>query len=445
MQHFLYLSLSIFMLSMVVPCWGQNPILDLDGHADCTKRLMIETKKTIGPTTAPNSYGELQEFSNNPKHNVHFMEDENHSVWYQFIAKTSGTLSFEIAPLDSLNDYDFSLYHYTEDNFCEAVFNKTLLPVRTNFSRNKTTIGGRTGLHKGATEAYVGEGINAAYSSVLPVKKGDTLVLLVNNVYDNGKGHTLHFDYVSNRRLSTAPLPEKKKAKEHKIDDDILIRWGGKVQDIDNNSMIGDARVILKDLEKEIIVAEGISDVATGRYYFMFLTKEDALQSPLYLEAFRKGYWFKNQYLNPYEVTNALEHKPMTIQLQKLKKGMHLKEFTLLFAMDSSEPMTRSKPTVNALLKVMRANPSLKIKLTGHTNGCAAEGSMPGDRIFDGEIDAQALSLKRAKKIKTILEQEGIISSRVEIEGKGCTELLYGIKSKEAHLNTRMEIEILDY
>jgi len=428
----------------VFPCWGQAPMLDITGYADCTNRLEIETKKNVGPTTAPMSYGQVQEFANNPKHNLHFMENENHSVWYQFVAKTSGTLSFEIEPLDSLDDYDFALYKYTGNNFCRSVQHQSLLPVRTNFSRNKTAIGGKTGLHKAATETYVSEGVQAAYSSVLPVEKGDTLVLLVNNVYNNGAGHYLHFGYVSNRRLSTEPLPVKQKAKARKIDDSILIRWGGMVKDAGDNRNLGEATVVLKDTETDVIVAEGKSDSATGRYYFVFFTREDAMQKPLYLEARREGYWFYNQYLNPYEVTNALEHKPMRISLKKLEKGMQFNEYSILFSKHIAVPLTRSHPSIEALVYVMNANKDLKIKLTGHANGCASEGTLPEARVFTGEINAAALSLKRAQYIQNFLVQHGIDANRIEVAGRGCAALLYGITDKQAHLNTRIEIEVLD-
>lgn len=193
------------------------------------------------------------------------MERETHSVWYQFVTKTSGALSFKIVPLDTTNDYDFALYRYTGSSFCQAVQDQTLLPVRTNFSRNKAAIGGKTGLHASATEPYVPKGVQAAYSSILPIQKGDTLVLFVNNVYHRGQGHYLHFDYVSPFASTSA--------QERSINDVILVRWSGKVTDTQQ------------------------------QYYFVFLTKEDAYRRALCLEVFCKGYY---ELLNPYQVTNAL-------------------------------------------------------------------------------------------------------------------------------------------
>ncbi|MCP4438132.1 MAG: OmpA family protein [Aureispira sp.] len=190
------------LLSMVVVAslglnlQAQNDILDIVGHADCKDMLTIETRRTVGPTTAPQNYGEVLEFSGNERESVHFIEEEHHTVWYTFEAKTSADFKFELEPLDPNNDYDFALYQYTDEGFCEAVKNKEILPVRSNFARNNAKIDSRTGLRSSAQEELVAAGINPAYSKPLPVKAGQKYVLLVDNVYKEGKGHILHFDYV---------------------------------------------------------------------------------------------------------------------------------------------------------------------------------------------------------------------------------------------------------
>ena len=209
-NNYFILLCSLFFISFQSSIFAQAS-LNIQGHADCKTRLMIETKKTLGPSASPLGYGNIQEFSHNAKDDLYFMENENHSVWYQFASKTSGTMHFEIDPLDSLNDYDFALYRYTEGDFCKHVIEKKILPIRTNFSRNKIEIGGKTGLSETAQDSFVSQGVQVAYSKSVSVKKGDTFVLLVNAVYKNSSGHRLHFGYQSNRQLSTDPLPEPKR------------------------------------------------------------------------------------------------------------------------------------------------------------------------------------------------------------------------------------------
>jgi outer membrane protein OmpA-like peptidoglycan-associated protein len=432
----------LLLILMFVPT--QNSIfaqatLDIQGHGDCKTRLTIETKRTLGPSSSPLGYGDVQEFSKNSKDDLYFMENENHSVWYQFVSKTSGTMSFEIDPLDSLNDYDFALYKYTGAHFCDNVIEKKQLPIRTNFSRNKVELGGKTGLNKEAKENFVSQGIQAAYSNVIPVTKGDTFVLLVNGVYKNSLGHNLHFGYQSNRQLSTDPLPQRKPKEKTYTEEPTLIRWGGRVVD-ENNQYLGAAHVTLRDVNTKELIAEGFSDAETGLYGLIFFTLEDALQDPLYIEAQRSGYLFTDTIINPYELTQSLKHIPLRLKLKKLKKGRRFQLFDVGFQFMSAVPLTRSQSCLDALLKTMQMHESLNIRIEGHANGCCTVL-----RAESSEEAAQEISNKRADAIAQFLIKNGIASDRLSIIGYGLTRMLYENKSPNAHLNRRIEIEVLDF
>lgn len=429
----------LFLLFIVV----QKPILaqttlDIQGHADCKTRLSIETKRTLGPSSAPLGYGKMQEFSNNAKDDLYFIENENHSVWYQFVSKTDGTMSFEIDPIDSLSDYDFALYKYTGADFCNNVIEKKVLPIRTNFSRNKIELGGKTGLNKEAQENFVSQGVQEAYSKVIPVAKGDTFVLLVNGVYKNSLGHRLHFGYESNRQLSTDPLPQRKRKKKNYKEQAILIRWGGRVVD-EKNQYLGAAHITLRDTKNKELIAEGFSDAETGFYNLMFFTLEDALQNPLYIEVQRRGYLFTDTILNPYELTQSLKHIPLRLKLKTLEKGKRFQFFNIGFQFMSAVPLTRSQSCLEALLKTMQMHENLKIRIEGHANGCCDVLKRESS-----EEAAQEISNKRADAIAQFLIKNGISSHRISTLGYGITRMLYENKSTNAHLNRRIEIEVLD-
>lgn len=434
-KHYLFLLNCLFII-IQSPVFAQVT-LDIQDHADCKTRLTIETKKTVGPSSAPLGYGEEQEFSRNSKNDLYFMENENHSVWYQFVSKTSGSLSFEIAPLDSLNDYDFALYRYTGAHFCEDIIQKKQLPVRTNFSRNKIELGGKTGLNKDAQDSFVSQGVQAAYSKVLSVKKGDTLVLLVNGIYKNSLGHRLHFGYQSNRQLSTDPLPQRKQKEKSYTEDPTLIRWGGRVVD-ENNESLG-AAITLTDTKTKELVAEGISNAETGFYSLVFFTLEDQLKNPLYIEVQRSGYFFTDTILNPYELTQRLEQIPLRLKLQKLKKGKRFVLLDLSFQFMSDVPLTRSQSSLDALLRTMQSDENLSIQIEGHANGCCDSGG-----AASSEEDAQEISSHRADAIAQFLIKNGIASHRLRTVGYGTTRTLYENKTAHAYLNRRIEIKILD-
>ena len=106
----------------------------------------------------------------------------------------------------------------------------------------------------------------------------------------------------------------------------------------------------------------------------------------------------------------------------------------------SAQPLTRSQSYLEALLKTMQLHKNLKIQIEGHANGCCD--------ILRGESSeeaAQEVSIKRADAIAQFLIENGIASHRLRTVGYGLTRMLYENKSPNAHLNRRIEIEVLDF
>lgn len=388
---------------------AQDTLLNINNHADCKEMFQIETHKNVGPTTPPLGHGETLEFELNPKENLHFMERENHSVWYKFTTKTNGNLLFEIEPLDSLNDYDFALYKYTGEGFCEAVKNKTILPIRTNFSRNKPEIDSKTGLNSKAQEEFVPAGINPAYSKALAVKPKEEYVLLVNNVYDNGAGHILHFDYSMNLSVN------------------------GVVADVENKNSLG-ANVTLTNTQTGLVIAETTSDSVTGEYKLNFDIAKTQMNDLLHLEIFKDGYFFSDTVLTAYNIAKDMRNVKLETKIKKLKKGDRFVVANILFHGDSPKPLERSLPTIQALYKTMKRNKSLQIKIEGHTNGCS-----------NGEDYSINLSNARAATVYDFLVEQNITDARLAKIGYGCQRTLHSTSSNLAYLNRRVEIEILEY
>lgn len=382
--------------------------LVINNHADCPDRLKIETRKTIGPTTSPNGYGKDLEFSRNARESVHFMEKEGNTVWYEFKTKTNGKLTFEIEPLDSLNDYDFALYRYTDKNFCPSVKNKTILPVRTNFSRNNPQIGSKTGLKTTAKKDFISAGVNPAYSNAIDVQAKETYVLLVNNVYPNGKGHLLHFNYLVNLSLN------------------------GQVVDVDEEGGLN-ATVTLTNTKTGAVIAETISDSMTGAYKLIFDLPKSQLNDPLHLEIMKDNYFFHDTIITAFKIATKMQDIKLKTAIKKLKKGDRFVVSNILFHGDSPEPLTRSMPSIKALFKTMKRNKKLKISIEGHTNGCSK-----------GDDFSLNLSNARAATVYNYLVEHQISKDRLSAIGYGCEHMLHPISGRLAHLNRRVEIEIVE-
>lgn len=394
---------------------AQDSLLNINNHADCHKMFEIEIRKNVGPTTAPLGHGELLEFEDNyskssvSKESLHFMERENHSVWYKFSTKTNGNLLFEIEPLDSLNDYDFALYKYTGEGFCDAVKNKTILPIRTNFSRNKPEIDSKTGLNVESQEEFVVAGINPAYSKALAVKPKEEYVLLVNNVYDNGAGHILHFDYSVN------------------------LNFNGVVADVESKNSLG-ANVTLTNTQTGVVIAETTSDSVTGEYKLTFDMPKSQMNDLLHLEVFKDGYFFSDTVLTAYNIAKDMRNVKLETKIKKLKKGDRFVVANILFHGDSPKPLERSLPTIQALYKTMKRNNTLKINIEGHTNGCG-----------NGVDYSMNLSNARAATVCDFLVENKISATRLSKIGYGCQRTLHSTSGNLSHLNRRVEIEILEY
>jgi len=405
----LLLGAFLFLFGCSLSAQGTQDTLNVNDHGDCATRLTIETRKTIGPTTSPKGHGEVLEFSENGRGNLHFMERENNTVWYEFTTKTKGKLILEIEPLDSLNDYDFVLYKYTDDNFCADVQRKKILPIRTNFSRNKPEISSKTGLKNTSEQALIPAGVNAAYSQFVEVNSKEKYVLLVNNVYDNGEGHLLHFDY------------------------GVSISFAGQVINVAGVGNM-EANITLTNTKTGDVVAEAISDSITGTYRLVFDLPKTQLNDPLHLEVLKEDYFFYDTVITAFKIVTEMRDIKLKTPIRKLKKGARFVVSNILFYGNSPKPMPASLLSLKSLYKTMQRNKKLKISIEGHTNGCSK-----------GEEFSKNLSNGRAATVQNFLIENGIDPSRLSSKGYGCANMVHPQASRFAHLNRRVEIEIVEF
>lgn len=170
---------------------AQNAAI-LPENADASRPIMI-TDTLFGPTAAPSGFGNILEFEGNSIDDSLFIEEEHNTVWYKYIAPCNCELTFDIIPLSLGDDYDFMLYRYNGKpaDFAAKVKTKQVKPVRSCISRNDKKLKSKTGLAKNLDINYIHQGVGPSYVASLPVSKGDVLYLLVDNVYKNGRGHSI--------------------------------------------------------------------------------------------------------------------------------------------------------------------------------------------------------------------------------------------------------------
>ncbi len=115
---------------------------------------------------------------------------EHKTSWYIINIVTSGTLAFNITPVDLNDDYDFAVWNVTPSgcgqNPCDIVH--TAPPVRCNYSGTS----GITGLSAAGAGPSIGAG-GTPFSTVINAVAGESYMILVDNFIQSQNGYTLDF------------------------------------------------------------------------------------------------------------------------------------------------------------------------------------------------------------------------------------------------------------
>jgi len=351
---------------------------------DCDNAIILTDSVHQAP--AP-KHGGRQELGFNSMKDLYYFQKEHHTVWYKFTAQQDCELTFEIIPQSIEDDYDFLLFKTNTENACQLISEKKLKPIRTNISRNNTRIKSRTGLQKNALANFVHSGVGADYSRSVETQKGDTFILIVDNVYINGKGHTLKiFDCLSQEIPPTS----------------IRNEYVEKSDSISENKLENHLRTSTDTIIEEVS---------------MFDTLEIG----------------------------------ETIILDNV-----------YFHGNSSFAKMESVKQLTDLWRFMTRDSTMRIRIHAHTNGDGAPDrySRPKDentdifapnrytafnarfcKYFRG--NARKLSQARAESVRNFLIKKGINSDRLELKGWGARNMLFPEESPNAHLNRRVEIEVL--
>ena len=106
------------------------------------------------------------------------------------------------------------------------------------------------------------------------------------------------------------------------------------------------------------------------------------------------------------------------------------------FRGNSPIPLESAQPTFKRLDKIMSRNPSLKIEIEGHTNGCSK-----------GVKYSQDLSEARANMVRNHLMKNGVAEKRIRTRGYNCSKMLYPkmLTGWEQSMNRRVEILFTEY
>ena len=396
----------ILLLLLSIQLFSQVKKLDTV-FCDCNqaKVIPVNSKSIYGKTIAPKGFGNLKEISTTKQKTNFAFEKEHNSAWYKLIINVSGELTMNVIPTKADDDYDFMLFKSAKNSFCDSLQTHKINPIRACISRDKEEINGKTGLNYKSKKELVKQGVGAAYCKSLPVKKGEIYYLVLDNVYEKGDGHTLEFE----------------------ISQPVL--FNGTVTD-DNNKGIK-TEIALTNQKGDTISLEKTAD--DGSYNFIApLTKNQFYNLNFYNDS-------SFSFTKSITLADTTQLKALKTVLPKLKKGNKYSIGSINFVGGSVQYLPRAIPSMNNLAKLLKKNPSLRIKIIGHSNG----------RDMQDEKGIIAFTKGRATNIRNYLAIQGIDEKRIEIDGRGDHEMLFKLNAAttadQQEQNRRVEILVLEF
>lgn len=118
--------------------------------------------------------------------------------------------------------------------------------------------------------------------------------------------------------------------------------------------------------------------------------------------------------------------------LEKFEKGQVMPLENVLFKVGTSEMLPMSYVPLDGLVMMMKLNPSMKIRIDGHTDNSASKGA------------SIRLSTQRAEAVKSYLVRYNIDAKRILAKGVGGTQPVVPNTSEEnKRRNRRVEFVIL--
>ncbi|MEN3027379.1 MAG: OmpA family protein [Chlorobiota bacterium] len=204
---------------------------------------------------------------------------------------------------------------------------------------------------------------------------------------------------------------------------DPVLMVQGTVRDASTQAPLG-ATMTITDLRTRRKIAELYSDEETGEYYVALPAGRTYS-----ITASREGYLF---YSERFEVGRDIAVNPVTkdILLTPAERGRT--RLLVFFDFDKAELKEESMPDLDRLVEFLKAYPSVRILIEGHTDDVGTDAY--NDR----------LSQRRADAVKDYLVKQGIDARRIETKGWGRRRPLVQGTTEEARAqNRRVEVSVI--
>jgi len=187
------------------------------------------------------------------------------------------------------------------------------------------------------------------------------------------------------------------------------------------------ASVKLNDIEKSKQVMSISSDEKNGDFLMTVVADKE-----YGFNVIKEGYAIYSQNYSFSASENSLEPQKVEIKLMPLETGTKFELRNVFFETNKFDLIPTSANELNYIVDILKANPTLKILIAGHTDNVGQA------------TNNQALSENRAKSVLNYLVEKGIAADRLTSKGFGASKPISSNDNEEGRAkNRRTEIEIL--
>jgi outer membrane protein OmpA-like peptidoglycan-associated protein len=371
-------------------------LTDFGGDVSTAKKIQVNNTYKFNIT--PSGFGQVKEYELNKSRSPILFKEERNTAWYLIEMPFSGIFTFDITPLGVKDDYDWMLFNYKD--IVKIDISKST-PIRTNNTRNNVGQGSKTGLKVSSELLFTKPGPGNSYSKPIYVKKGDKLILVVDNIYKNGKGFDLQLvlkPAITSKTLIEGVVIDKKSKKP-------LV-----------------AEITFEDDSSGVVFAKLITD--TKGYYKTTLPVDRQINSL----AKRLGYLLVTDNFTVVAADTAVKRN---FYLDTIVQGEKMNLMNIHFSPNKAEFLESSQAELEHLLEFLVEQPNWQIKIIGHTNYNA----------FANTRYLQQLSFDRALAVKKYLLKNAIPEQRMSCVGAGGKDPIIKTNDPdEGRKNMRVEV-----
>lgn len=357
--------------------------------ADCLFAVNLMLDSAFGPTEPLNGFGFVNDIKKDAQ-TKNVFEREHNTVWYKINCPYDGKLVLDIKPKSELDDYDFLVYKYTDQYFCNRVEKNRIKPLRSIMSSPNASVKGATGLSLKGNLANIPKTSDVAYGRYIDVKMGESYIIVLDNLQDGGLGHTITAEIVTDYKpLYIQPIDSLSK---QRTTANIRVKDISTETEIMNLTNVGNTKV----------------KILPNKTYDIYITKN--------------GYF---NYQRRVSYTDLISPKDsiLSVQLSEIKIGGNI-PLNATLSFDNTEDgmvivLPDSYKVLDGIVEILTSYPNINIEIVGRI---ATDG-------LNLRLDNEN-SKKRADAIKDYLVEKGIPETNITTRGSSNKELLKQIDNQ---------------